>query len=344
MTQTRRVKYSYGLLAALSLCALSFAGCTNDGSRVRVFKYDQNKGAGSTGIHSIVPGDTVGSIAQRYNLVLRDILVVNKLEAPYILHPGQRLKLPAPRSYKVRSRDTVASVARLFNTSQSQLVRLNNLSAPYALKRGQVLKLPVVEDQPGRMASASSTISISPVSPGDGDAISRPATLGKGGIEREELAPPEVTGASVPAPAAAQTAKPSLAAKIPDKTPARVGTKFIKPVDGPILSSYGPKPGGLHNDGINIKAPQGAPVRAAENGVVVYAGSMKGYGNMVLVRHADRWMTAYAHLDRILVERGATISRGSTLGTVGRSGTVDQPQLHFEIRRGTDALNPEKYM
>lgn len=345
MQKIRRVDFRHILMAAVSLCALSFAGCTNDGSRVRVFQYGQNAGAGSTGIHTIIPGDTVGGLAQRYNLVLRDILVVNNLEAPYILQPGQRLKLPAPRSYKVRGRDTIPSVARLFGTSQSQLVRLNNLSAPYALKRGQILKLPVVEDQPGSgLMASSSTISIAPVAPGDGDAITRPTAMNKGGIEREELAPPEVTGTAVPAPAAAQAAKPALAAKVPDKTPARAGTKFMKPIDGPILSSYGPKPGGLHNDGINIKAPQGAPVRAAENGVVVYAGSMKGYGNMVLVRHADRWMTAYAHLDRILVERGATISRGSTIGTVGRSGTVDQPQLHFEIRRGTDALNPEKYM
>jgi murein DD-endopeptidase MepM/ murein hydrolase activator NlpD len=237
----------------------------------------------------------------------------------------------------VRGGDTVSTVSRLFNTSASQMVRLNNLTAPYVLRRGQVLKLPVVEDLP-----KIETVSISPVAATDGDAISRPAAMSSGGIEREELAPPEVTGQSVLAPAP-QVAQASLAAKVPNKTPPRSGSRFMKPVDGPIISGYGAKPGGLHNDGVNIKAPKGAPVRAAENGVVVYAGSMKGYGNMVLIRHADHWMTAYAHLDKILVARGATLNKGAAIGTVGNSGTVDQPQLHFEVRRGTSALNPEKY-
>ncbi len=113
---------------------------------------------------------------------------------------------------------------------------------------------------------------------------------------------------------------------------------------GPVLSAYGPKPGGLHNDGVNIKAPKGAPVRAAENGVIVYVGSdLKGYGAMVLIRHADKWMTAYAHLGSVMVKKGAVVKLGETIGTVGSTGNVDQPQLHFEIRHGTDALNPAKF-
>ncbi|MGZ9097089.1 MAG: peptidoglycan DD-metalloendopeptidase family protein [Micavibrio sp.] len=320
------------------VAAVLLTSCGRDGGPAPVFRYDQKSGAGSTGIHTIAAGESVGELAERYNLVLRDILVVNRLEPPYRLAVGQRLKLPAPRTYKVRSGDTVSTVSRLFNTSASQMVRLNNLNAPYVLQQGQILKLPVVEDLP-----KMETISISPVAPTDGDAISRPISMSSGGIEREELAPPEVTGTSVLAPAP-QVAQASLAAKVPTQTPPRSGAKFMKPVEGPILSGYGAKPGGLHNDGINIKAPKGAPVRAAENGVVVYAGSMKGYGNMVLIRHADRWMTAYAHLDKILIERGATLTKGAAIGTVGSTGTADEPQLHFEVRRGTSALNPEKYM
>lgn len=334
-------------LLLLSLVAVSLLGCGRQGGPAPVFKYAQREGAGSTGIHTVIKGETVGELAKRYNLVLRDILIVNKMEAPYVLKVGQRLKLPAPRTYKVRSRDTVNSVAKTFGTSASQLVRLNGLKAPYALQRGKVLKIPVVagaEEEIQMAAATSRTIDIRPVAPTDGDAITRPPVLSPGGIEREELAPPEITGTAVPAPAP-QVAKPALAAKVPESTPPRSSSKFLKPVDGPLLSAYGPKPGGLHNDGINIKAPSGAPVRAAENGVIVYASNdLKGFGNLVLIRHADRWMTAYAHLDNILVERGATVKRGQTIGTVGRSGTVDQPQLHFEVRRGTDALNPEKYM
>ena len=133
--------------------------------------------------------------------------------------------------------------------------------------------------------------------------------------------------------------------KIPSKTPARSSSKFMKPVEGALISSYGPKKGGLHNDGINIRAPKGAAVRAAENGVVVYAGDeIKGSGNLILVRHSDRWMTAYAHLDKINVARGAVIKRGQSIGAVGSTGSVDSPQLHFEVRRGTQAINPKIYL
>ena len=335
-------KMTAGRWILVLLVAAMLPGCGREGGPAPVFKYAQREGAGSTGIHTVVKGETVGELAQRYNLVLRDILIVNKLEAPYMLKIGQRLKLPAPRTYKVRSRDTVNSVAKTFGTSASQLVRLNNLKAPYALQRGQVLKIPVVAGAEEKVQMAA--VTSRSVAPTDGDAISRPPVLSPGGIEREELAPPEITGTAVPAPAP-QVAKPALAAKVPDSTPPRSSSKFLKPVEGPVLSAYGPKPGGLHNDGINIKAPAGAPVRAAENGVIVYASNdLKGFGNLVLIRHADRWMTAYAHMDKILVERGATVKRGQTIGAVGRTGTVDQPQLHFEVRRGTDALNPEKYM
>ena len=113
------------------------------------------------------------------------------------------------------------------------------------------------------------------------------------------------------------------------------------PLRGNVLSSFGPKPGGLQNDGINIAAARGAPVRAAENGIVVYAGNeLKGFGNLLLVRHADGWMTAYAHLDEILVERGAAVQRGQSVAKVGQTGSVGSPQLHFEMRRAGRAVDP----
>jgi murein DD-endopeptidase MepM/ murein hydrolase activator NlpD len=128
------------------------------------------------------------------------------------------------------------------------------------------------------------------------------------------------------------------------KVPPRSG-QFMRPVDGKIISGFGPKPDGLHNDGINIKAPRGTAVRAAENGVVAYTGSeMAGYGNLVLIRHEGRFITAYAHLDKILVKRGDVVRAGQSIGTVGSSGQVDSPQLHFEIRKGTQALDPAKHL
>jgi len=119
----------------------------------------------------------------------------------------------------------------------------------------------------------------------------------------------------------------------------------MRPVDGKIISNFGPKQGGLHNDGINIRAPKGTPVRAAQNGVVVYSGNdLEGYGNLILVRHQNNMMSAYAHLDKTLIKRGDTVKQGQSIGTVGSTGQVNTPQLHFEIRKGTKALNPVKYL
>jgi murein DD-endopeptidase MepM/ murein hydrolase activator NlpD len=125
----------------------------------------------------------------------------------------------------------------------------------------------------------------------------------------------------------------------------RGGSRFQWPVRGSILSDFGPKPGGLHNDGINISASRGASVVSADNGVVAYAGNeLRGFGNLLLIRHADGWMTAYAHLDDMLVERGAKVTRGQKIGTVGSTGNVSSPQLHFEVRRGNRAIDPREHL
>jgi murein DD-endopeptidase MepM/ murein hydrolase activator NlpD len=127
--------------------------------------------------------------------------------------------------------------------------------------------------------------------------------------------------------------------------PSRTGRAFLWPVKGQVISDFGPKGGGLHNDGINIAATQGTPIRAAENGVVVYAGNeLRGFGNLLLLRHADGWMTAYAHADELLVSRGHQVRRGQVIARVGASGNVSAPQIHFEIRRGSRAVNPRDYL
>jgi murein DD-endopeptidase MepM/ murein hydrolase activator NlpD len=126
---------------------------------------------------------------------------------------------------------------------------------------------------------------------------------------------------------------------------ARDDQTFLWPVTGKVVSEFGPLSDGLHNDGINIAAPVGTPVRAAENGVVVYAGNeLRGFGNMLLIRHADGFVTAYAHNESLLVARGDTVERGQIIARVGSSGSVDSPQLHFEIRVGTDAVDPREYL
>ena len=129
------------------------------------------------------------------------------------------------------------------------------------------------------------------------------------------------------------------------KMPPASSKGFIKPVDGRILSTFGPKKDTLHNDGINILAESGTPVRNAKSGTVIYAGDeIESFGNLVLVRHEDDFITAYAHLSDIQVTQGDKLSQGDILGHVGSTGNVKTPQLHFQIRRGTRTVNPELYL
>ena len=295
--------------------------------------YGTQQGAGSAGIHTVIPGDTLYKISERYDIAMRDIALANRLQAPFKVSPGMRLKMPPPQKYKARPGDTLYSISRLFGVNTSEIAEMNNLRAPYKVEPGQTLRLPTVTRKtapPPRAVIASvpkveKPVQIAPL-PGQ-KPVAAP--------EKAE----EVAAVSVP------SAKPEPKAKITAQTPKRASNKFLRPVEGSIISSYGPKENGLHNDGINISAPAGAPVRAADNGVVVYAGNeLKGSGNLVLVRHEGRWMTAYAHMGNIQIKRGDVIKRGQTIGTVGSTGSVDSPQLHFEVRRGTEAINPKQYL
>lgn len=323
----------------LLLCTaltLSLAACGKQ-TPVEVSTYGVHKGAGSTGIHTVLPGDTVYAIAKNYQLPMREIITLNNIQAPYELNTGFRMKLPPPNEHEVREGDTVTSIAQLYEVSPSQIVKLNNLQPPYKLMPRMPLRLPppsvaqpVATAQPASYGGAGEIVQSARVEP-----------VERQGIEQSQ-ANKVVTPQNKP-----QVQEASIQrAKLPEHTPKMSGNvRFMRPVDGDVISTYGPKADGLHNDGINIRAVKGSPVRVAENGVVVYTGDdLAGYGNLVLVRHENKMMTAYAHLDKTLVTRGASVTRGQSIGTVGSSGQVDSPQLHFEVRRGTEALDPLKYL
>ena len=284
--------------------------------------YGEDAGAGSVGAHIVRDGDTLYGIAQRYKLEMKDIAAENDLYPPYNLAKGQRLKLPVPPTYKVRDGDTIFSIARLFATDIQRLSAVNGLPKPYTIYTGQILKLPRV------------TVA---------DVMAQQA--------REEQEAKTLAGEPMPAVKPGQVSKdqlPSNKGRTPVRTnpPKRSGAgRLYTPVKGRVLSSYGPKKDGLRNDGINIGAPMGSPVKAAENGVVVYAGNeLKGSGNLILIRHDDRLMTAYGHLQNISIRRGQIVKRGDVIGKVGKTGFVSEPQLHFEVRKGTKALDPKTYL
>lgn len=120
---------------------------------------------------------------------------------------------------------------------------------------------------------------------------------------------------------------------------------LIWPVNGKVISGFGPKSGGLANDGVNIAAKEGASVRAAAAGKVAYVGhAIAGYGNMVLIRHQDGKSTTYAHLAKITVKKGAQVRGGEVIGQVGRTGNVASAQLHFGVHAGKKAVDPLKFL
>lgn len=298
----------------------------------------------------VAPGDTLWGIARRHEVTLQALIAANGLEPPYTLYPGRGLTLPPPPPpqsgvYVVVAEDTLSAIARRFATSVGALANLNAIEPPYVIRPGQRLRLPGADAKPAPIVAA------------------RPAAAA-GAIRREAAAPPPVRAAATQpaavvlaapreaAPATeelrAATARPAavpVAVRREAAAPNRAGRSFRWPVEGPVLAAFGPRQGLGRNDGINIAAPQGAPVRAADDGVVVYAGNeLRSYGNLLLIRHDGDWTSAYAHNGELLVDRGAAVARGQVIARVGSSGGVSEPQSHFELRNGAEAVDPLEYL
>jgi murein DD-endopeptidase MepM/ murein hydrolase activator NlpD len=286
---------------------------TSDGQRVVTIERPA-----APGTVVIEKGDTLYGIARDHNVAIRSLIEANGLEPPYTLIAGRTLKVPHLPEYVVRKGDTIYQISRCVGVDMTVLTRTNGLVPPYVISPGQRLFMP----------PATAT----PECPGEGNKIA---------VARADpaLAPSQPTTLPVAAP---QTE--SISGPIP-QPPARASTHFLWPVDGEVVSAYGPKADARRNNGINIAAKAGTPVHAAENGVVVYAGNeLRGYGNLLLVRHADGWTSAYAHNGELLVGRGAVVERGQQIARVGQTGSVTSPQAHFELRKGANAVDPVKYL
>lgn len=268
---------------------------------------------GRGGTYVVQPGDTLFKVSRDQNIPIRSLIDANNLQPPYALQRGQRLTIPNARYHTVRPGDTVYSISRTYGVDMATLTSTNHIQAPYTIKLGERLQLPSkVNTQ-----VTSRDVETSPVPP--------PA--------RHPTTTTTTTGG--------KTVIASTQPKAPLPAPPTPAGDFVWPAQGKILSNFGPKENGLHNDGINIAVPTGTPVKAAQSGVVAYAGNeLKGYGNLLLVRHANGWMTAYAHNSKLLVKRGDTVVKGQTISLSGSTGSVTSPQVHFEIRKGAKAVDP----
>ena len=266
----------------------------------------------SNGLANVKKGDTYYRLSVRYDVPLRALLEANQAQPPYALSAGDRVKIPMQAFYEVQKKDTLYAISRRYETDVATLAKMNRLNEPYAISVGQ--KLQVLGKRPF---------------------VSGP----KRKIARAKATAPTAAAPRTVRPAAKTPSRDKSKAALP-QAPRRVG-RFQVPVKGRIISGFGPKEGGLHNDGINIAAPTGTPIKAAENGVVVYAGNeLRGYGNLLLLRHSDGWVTAYAHTSKFRVKPGDRVKQGEVIAEVGQSGNVERPQLHFELRKGTRAINP----
>ena len=346
----RRLK----VLFAVSCVCLALAGCTAS----RPPGYDLPSA------DSIVPGDTytvgrnenIYGIAQKNGVKLREIIVLNEMKPPYILRPGQTITLPAkdrtiaptPRAAPMEYIDKghmappsngKGGAAGIVSVQEESLAPIS--SAPVS---SGPLTSPAATQQPKTnwTSTPKAPVDISAQPP-----ISAPVDTNR------PVAPAQDTGhatisSTPPANTTTASAKDVLeknqgapaSTKSSDYTPA-----FGWPVRGTVISGFGPKGKGLDNDGINISAPKGSPVKAAEGGMVAYAGNeMKGFGNLVLIRHEGGWVTAYAHLERLVVAKDTIVAKGDMIGTVGTTGGVSSPQLHFETRQEGKPVDPELYI
>lgn len=250
-----------------------------------------------------------------------------------------RVKL---REITVVAGDTLYSLSRKYSVPVNDLAVMNNISAPFALSVGQQLKVPDLASAPVRAAASSPAVKSAPVATRAQSKYGTPPATPK--VAEKTNVPKGIAKGAQPVKHTQQKISSDPNKKLPSIA-ARSSSKFSWPVRGKILSHYGAKSGGLFNDGINIGASRGTAVKAAENGVVAYAGNeVKGMGNLVIIQHSGGWMTVYAHMDSMSVRRGARVSVGQKIGTVGATGKVDQSQLHFEIRKGTKAYNPSSYL
>lgn len=297
--------------------------------------------------HTVRAGDTVYALGRLYQVTPLSIIDKNQLRAPYQLNIGQELMIPMagqlpqqgdlplpvgmdrrpvqrvatpatqPRNQRfhldtvhvVQPGDTLYSLSRRYGMSVADLAAANNMGRPYTISVDQRLRIPG----------------------------------GAQPVQNLERAPRQVASAPSRYPDQRQLSQKVVEETLETQSLPELGPQapFAWPVRGPVLADFGEVRNGSRSDGINIAAPIGAPVRATADGEVVYRGSeLDGYGNLLLVKHENGWVSAYAHTDAILVRKGDFVRQGQVIAKVGKSGSVDRPQLHFQLRKDLQPQDP----
>jgi murein DD-endopeptidase MepM/ murein hydrolase activator NlpD len=332
---------------------------------------------GGTAI-TVAPGDTIEGIAHRHGVPVAVIMEANKLASPNAIQAGQRLVIPryaaaataaAPTAVPPSTRTSALAAPPAAAPKPAPVAAPPPAMAPSPVARAAAPvnsgvhvvapgeTLTKIAHQYGKsvaeIAKANNILPYSKVSIGDRLVIPG-ARISSAKPEAEPAAvPTKPTGNNKMLAGNAPAQSASMVTPSPDtpatETTAKAGTDptpgFRWPVRGRIIAGFGPKPNGQQNDGIDVAVPENTPIKSAEDGVVAYAGNeLKGYGNLVLVRHPNGYVTAYAHAKELLVKRGDQIKRGEVIAKSGQSGNVDAPQLHFEVRKGSAPVDPMPFL
>lgn len=335
-------------MSVLFLCSFIFSACTQPPARVVHHDAYSPRGKQVTWSHlkssshvspdtlskkgnvkdtgriiTVKKGDSVYELAKRYRVTSRDIIQANSLRPPYRISAGKKLKIPSHRYHKVRQGESIYKISRTYNVDMTSLVEANGIKRPYPIAPGQWLVIPsATADEKITRSYQAKTLK------------TKPKLMDKGRIPAKQMALSRKKDTNI---------KPVQNYGV--FRSASGSGKFGWPVRGSILAGFGPQKAGVYNDGINIRVKEGEKVLSAEDGEVVYTGKgLKGYGNMLIIKHRDGYITAYAHNREIVVRKGQRVKRGQVVSYAGATGNVDSPQLHFAIRRGKKALDPLEYL
>lgn len=265
--------------------------------------------AKSSGVWVVEKGDTIDFISSKTGVPKQRILILNELDSPQDIYKGMKL--------------------RISNKVDFDNKTVRSIEIPKVAVEKKDLELP---KELGSGVKNQGKISLPP----EEERIELPQKI--------NYAPEK--NPDVPQPVFKPLAKLSDATTLSDAGESVIHNDgFIWPVKGKIISGYGAKKDGIYNDGINISAKEGAKVRAAKDGKVIYAGNeLKNYGKLVIIKHGNELVTSYAHNKKLHVKKGDTVEQGEVIALVGKTGDVKTPQLHFTLRKGKDAQNPRDYL
>lgn len=276
---------------------------------------------------------------------------------PATIGPRGPAVLPGAQ-HVVASKETLSSIAKRYGKTRVALAQANHLAPDAKLKIGQRLTIPgLAPPLKVKTATAAPPALLAPSAPpAKAPPLKAPPLLTPTAAKAPAVPPPAAKAPTVP-PQRVATTDPAATARLatpadnplanpePPVDPTGATPSFRWPLHGQVITGFGAKVNGQPNDGINLAVPEGASIKSADDGVVAYAGNeLKGYGNLVLVRHGGGFVTAYAHASEVLVKRGDHVKRGQIIARAGQTGNVTSPQLHFEIRKGSTPVDPTQYL